>query len=340
LSATGAWWAWAQFAGCAVVIGLAGTRLSREGDVIADKSGLSGNWIGLALLATVTSLPELVTGVASVTIAGVPNIAVGNVLGACVLNLTFLVVLDLLQRGDSVYTRAAIGHVLSAGFGVVLAAFVAFNLALAAVGTAPAIGHVGLYSPILVGLYVLAMRTVFHYERRERARFVEAVADRYPAETLRSALLRFGAAAAAVIAAALWLPFAAKQVAAAMGWHNSFVGTLFVAAATTLPEAVVTLSALRLGALDMAIGNLLGSNLFNLAVLAVDDLFYLRGPLLSHVTPVHGVTAASVLAMSGIVIVGLLDRPNARLLRTVGWVSLFLFTVYLLNSFVIYLHGE
>jgi len=66
-----------------------------------------------------------------------------------------------------------------------------------------------------------------------------------------------------------------------MGWGQSFVGTLLVAGVTSAPEAAVTISALRIGALDMAIANLLGSNLFDIVILAVDDLFYTEGPLLA-----------------------------------------------------------
>src|SRR5574341_1134667 len=102
----GAWVPWLEFAACAGLIGYAGSRLSRYGDVIADKTGLGGTWIGLVLLATVTSLPELATGISSVTAAGVPNIALGDALGSTVFNLVLIVMLDFLHRGESVYTRA------------------------------------------------------------------------------------------------------------------------------------------------------------------------------------------------------------------------------------------
>ena len=55
-------WIWLQFITCAALIGFAGPELSRSGDIIAEKTGLSHSWIGLILLATVTSLPELITG--------------------------------------------------------------------------------------------------------------------------------------------------------------------------------------------------------------------------------------------------------------------------------------
>jgi cation:H+ antiporter len=125
-----------------------------------------------------------------------------------------------------------------------------------------------------------------------------------------------------------------------MGWNKSFVGSLFVALATSMPELAVTLSALRMGALDMAIGNLLGSNLFNALILAVDDVFYHPGVLLANVSPVHAVTAASAITMTGLATVGLFFRPGSRVLRAVGWISLGLLAMYLLNTYVLYLYGE
>lgn len=126
---------------------------------------------------------------------------------------------------------------------------------------------------------------------------------------------------------------------AAMGWNRSVVGSLFVALVTTLPELAVTLSALRLGAVDMAIGNRLGSNLFNVTIIAGDDLFYRPGPLLADVSLVHAVTAGSAVFMTGLAMVGLFFRPRSRVLRAVGWVSLGLLAMYLLNTYMVYLHG-
>jgi cation:H+ antiporter len=91
---------WLQFGICACLIGYAGTKLAHYGDVIASKTGWSRSWVGLVLLATVTSLPELSTGVSSVALANAPNIAVGDVLGSCMLNLAILALADLMLRKE------------------------------------------------------------------------------------------------------------------------------------------------------------------------------------------------------------------------------------------------
>jgi cation:H+ antiporter len=290
-------------------------------------------------MATVTSLPELVTGVSAVALADAPDIAVGNVLGACIINLAMIVILDLLQRGESIYTRASQGHILSASFGIIMAGFVGFSVLFSQHGEVMSLYHVGVYSPFLLLLYGVAMRALFRYERRQRAAAVEERVERYPDTTLREALIRYGLAASVVVTAGLWLPYVGRDIAQAMAWQETFVGTLFVAFATTLPEIVVTVSALRIGALDLAVSNLLGSNLFNLVIIAIDDTVYLKGPLLSFVSPLHAVSALSVVMMSGVAVVGLFYRPRERLFRTVGWTSLLLLSLYLLNAFFLYLYG-
>ncbi len=331
---------WLQFTFCAALIGYAGTKLAHYGDVIASKTGWSGSWVGLILLATVTSLPELSTGISSVALAGAPNIAVGDVLGSCMFNLSILVIADLLYRPDCLYRCASQGHILSAAFGVVLIGLVGFGLLLGDKARPFSVGHVGIFALLSAILYMLAIRTIFSYETAQLHKSIEKKIDRYKQLSLRQACFGYALAAAVVVSAGIWLPFIAIHLADIMGWHNTFVGTVFVAIATSLPELAVTISALRLGALDMAIANVLGSNLFNIFVLAIDDLFFMQGPILSHVSPIHVVTAFSAVIMSGIVIIGLLYRPVVRPLSAVSWISIALFTVFSINFYVLYRYGD
>lgn len=322
-----------QFVLCATMVALAGFTLSRSADRLAAAYGWGQGWVGLALLATVTSLPELASGVSSVALVGAPNLAVGNALGACVVNLAFLVVIDLLQRHQPMYSHASNTHILSAGFGVVMLGFVAMSLVTG--HKAPELLHVGVYSPVLLAMYLLALKSVFRHEQSQPERGAGA----HPAVQTRQEWWRFGLAALVVLGAGVWLPSLANDLSHAFGLSRSFVGTVFMALVTTLPEMAVTISALRLGALDMAIGNLLGSNLFNVTILAVDDLFYTRGPLLADALPAHAGTAATALVMTGLVIVGLVMRPQGRVLRVTSWVSIGLVAAYGINVALLYLAG-
>jgi cation:H+ antiporter len=180
----------------------------------------------------------------------------------------------------------------------------------------------------------VAVRSIFLQERRSGP---PVSAERYAHLSLSQAAAGYAAAAAVIVAAGIALPFAAVRLAEVMGWGQSFIGTLFVAAATSLPEVAATLAALRIGAIDLAIGNLLGSNLFNILIISIDDMAYLRGPLLAQVSDTHAVTAVSALIMTGAAVVGLHYRPKTRLFRIVGWISLALVLMYVFNGLVLYL---
>ncbi|WP_088284742.1 sodium:calcium antiporter [Ideonella sp. A 288] len=331
---------WLQLAACALAIAYAGARLTRLADAIGEKTGMSGSWVGLLLLAAVTSLPELATGISAVTAAQSPDIAVGDVLGSTVFNLALLVMLDVLHRPDTIYLRAGTGHILSAGFGVILLGVVGASVLLEREHVLPGLGWVGGYTPLLGVLYLLAMGSVFSYERRQASTREPAGEPRHAGLSLRTAAWQFALFAGIVALAGVWLPIAGSRIADEMGWSRTFVGTLLVAGATSLPEVVVTLAALRLRALDMAIGGLLGSNLFDLLIIAVDDVFYTKGSLLADVSPMHAVTAFSAAMMSGAVIVGLVYRPHGRVLRTMSVVSAALLAVYLINVYVLFVHRE
>ena len=330
---------WFAFAICLILIGSAGTILSRNGDVIAMKTGLTGGWVGLVLVAVVTSLPELVTGISAVTIAKTPDTAVGDVFGSCVFNLAILIVLDFVERGESVYRRVRQGHILSAGFGIILIGFAGMSLSLHGHGIALSYLGIGIYTPIIFVFYGLGTRAVFQYERDHREPRVENIEDRHAGITLYTAIRSYALAAMVVIAASTVLPFVAVALATTIGWRQTFVGTLLVATLTSLPELVVSVAAVRINAIDMAIANLLGSNMFNMLILGIDDLLYRKGPILYHVSSVHIVSSLSAVVMSGLLIAGILYRPQRRIFRTVGWVSFGLFAIYLLNSYVLYLHG-
>lgn len=326
--------AWAQFLAVSMLIAAAGFSVVYWGDVIGEKTGLGGAWIGLVLIATVTSLPELVTGLSAVTVAHAPDIAVGDALGSCVFNLLLIALLDFLHRGTPLYLKTSDLHILSAGFCVVLHGLVVFSIVL---GDADAgrIGHVGVVTPILFALYLIAARAI--YVRGVDPTRAAVGQARYEGLTLRRAVAGYAGSGLVVVAAGIALPITAVRLAEQMGWGQTFVGTTLVAMATSIPEAASTLGALRIGAIDLAISNLLGSNLFNMLVLAIDDLAYLEGPLLASVTPHHALSGISAIIMTGIAIVGLYYRPRRRLFHSVGWASLALVVVYVLNTLVLYL---
>ena len=331
--------AWLEFGFALLLITAAGSQLARYGDIIATRTGLGATWVGLVLVATVTSLPELITGMSAVILTEAPDIAVGTLLGSCVFNLMIIVVLDFLMRDETIYQRASREHILSAAFGIILIGVVGFSVLLAGQGRGIAIGHVGIYAPIVLGIYVMSVRTVFHYDRDRPMAVGDSKLESQDQPSLRSVWIRYGIAGLVVVGTGIWLPFVGERMGAAMSLDETFVGSLFIALATSLPELVVTIAAIRLGSFDLAMGNLLGSNLFNILILVPEDLAYSNGPILEFVSPLHTISAVSAMVMTGIAVVGLIDRPERRAILRVTWVSLSLLLIYLLNFYVLYLYG-
>lgn len=316
------------FALCVVVIVVSGTRLSYYGDVIAERSGLGQAWVGVIAMASVTSLPELVTGV-SASIIGAPEIAAGDVVGSCLFNLLIVGVLDLLSPRP-LFHRLRPVHTLSAALGAALLLAVAASVLTAEHW--PVIGWVGLPSVILFGGYMMAVRSIYNFEHtHDQVADTDALSERYAHLSLKGALWRYGGTAVVLVAAAANLPWLAVQFAEATGLAQAFVGTAFVALSTSLPEVVVSIAAMRLGAWDMAVANVLGSNMFNVAILAVDDLFFTDGPLMSAIAPGHAITAIAAAGMSVIIIAGLVAKPP-RLFSRVSWTLVGLVAIYVLAN--------
>jgi cation:H+ antiporter len=335
------WRAWLQFVIILGVIGFSGTRLSKYADVLAEKTGLGRSWIGLVGLAVVTSLPELVAGATAILYVNAPDIAVGNLLGACMLNVAILAVADLLYSPGPVLTAADRGHILAAGFGVIMLGVASLGLMARPPLAKISLGYVGLGTPVLILCYLMAMRATYRYQKRQRAEFLKEHEEvlLYPHLSLRQAATRFGSHAVIVMAAAFWLPQVAMQLAQAMHWHLSMVGTVFVALATTMPELVVTISAIRLKAVDLAVGDLLGSLLVNVAMLGIMDLLYTRGLLLQDVGPENATTGVLVIIMVSIAIVEMIYRPQQKLLRWMSLGAFLLAFMYGVHIFVKMLTG-
>jgi cation:H+ antiporter len=161
---------WIGFFICTAVIVFSGSQLSKYGDIIAEKTGLGRTLTGVILVAAVTSLPELITGIGAVTYAGVPDIAVGNVLGASVFNMLLFAFLDAFHRPTPLSAKAHQGHILSAGFVILLLAIVATSLFLA--NFVRPLGCIGPYSLVFIFIYILAMKLIYTHEKREISAFI------------------------------------------------------------------------------------------------------------------------------------------------------------------------
>jgi len=327
---------WIGFIVCTVAIVYSGTRLSKYGDILAEKTGLGRVWIGVMLMASITSLPELVTGISSVTYANVPDIAAGDILGSCVFNMLILAFLDAIHHPMPISTKAHHGHVLSAGFGILLLSIVVISLFLG--NRALSLGWIGLYSLVFIAIYLIAMRLIYSYEKKQITEYMKEIAVelKYKEIPTRTAVANYAINAVITIIAAVFLPKIGEGIAETTGLGQTFVGNIFIAVSTSLPEVVVSIAAVKLNAVDLAIGNLFGSNIFNIFILAIDDIFFIEGPILSFVSQNHIISGLSAIAMTTIAIIGLTYRAEKKPLF-IAWDSMGILLVYMINSMSLYM---
>jgi cation:H+ antiporter len=323
----------------ALFIIISGTYLSRFGDIIADKSGLGQAFIGGILIAMATSLPELVTSISS-ALVGAPDIAVGNAFGSNTFNLVILAFADLLQGKGPLLLRVNYSHILSGLVGVLLSALVVFSLILSHfMNFNLNVFGVGLDSIILLLTYLVSVRMIYRYDQNNPLDAKDEEKENLnPEYTLNKALLGFAACAVVIVLSGYRLTLTADQISAVTGIDQSFIGSILVAAATSLPELVATISAIRIGAYNMAVGNVFGSNIFNMTVIFFADVFYRQGVLLQDVRIVHILTATVGIVMATIILIGLFYRSR-RSFMWMGWDAIAAAVVYFLGVYLLFQLG-
>lgn len=302
------------FSAAALVLIVAAVFLTRAADAIADGTGIGRVWIGALLLAGATSLPELVTDISSVRI-GAADLAAGDLFGSSLANMFILALVDIALPRARILQRAAFDHVLVATLAIGLTALAAlFVLARIEGGW----GWLGAAPLVLLLIYAMGMRAVFHKGQQGRA---VAAADpenvvEVPPPPVRKRLLRpileLVIAAGAILAAGPFAAQAAAEIAVLTGLGNTFVGTTLVGLSTSLPELVASVAAVRLGAIDLAVGNLFGSNAFNVVIfVALDAVEPSRG-FFSTVSESHALSGMLAVVLMALALAALVYRAERR----------------------------
>lgn len=332
---------WIEFIVCAALITWAGSLLSKYGDVIAEKTGLGRAWIGAILIAGVTSLPELASGVSAVTWLHAPNLAAGAVLGSCLFNLALIAMIDLAYQPGRVLAKAQDVHILSGGLGVLMLGMVVMGVLIG-----PALNGFGglgvsILSIVIFLLYLIGGKMIAGLEKERAIEVLEKVAveGNYDKISARKAYIIFILSGIAVVALGIWLASIGDRLAATTGLSRSFVGNLFLALTTSLPEIAASLAAIHIGAIDLAIGNVLGSNLFNIALFFAFDLADGRANFWASLTTANAFAAVMTIMMTGVVIISLMYRASPKTPYRFSWDGLALAAMYIGSIAVLYVLG-
>ncbi len=291
------------------------------------------------LIAAITAMPELVTGVSSAALVHSADLALGTLFGSCSLNLAIIALIDILHPRTPVLTVASPRHVIAAGWGALLIAIAAAGIVASGKFSFLALGWVGIPSIIILIIYLVGMRRMFLFERSHQLPREKAASLQYSEITIKTVYLRFALAAAAVVAAGIWLSFIGDEISETTGFGSAFVGSLFLAITTSAPELVVAITALRLGAVDLAVAGVLGANMLNIAFIAPVDLAHGQGFVLSSVSSGHLIIAAVVVVMSLLVIAGLRLRQKRKTFLVMSWYALALIGLYVFGAYALLASG-
>ncbi|MDJ0619391.1 MAG: sodium:calcium antiporter [Calothrix sp. MO_192.B10] len=325
---------------CLGLVIVVGSQLSQSADVLAEKTGLGRTWVGATLLAGATSLPELATGISAVTAINAPDLAAGGIFGSCLFNLLILGLLDIFSGREPLLKRAQVSHGLAASLGCVMLGIASVGMLLGNTNNDAntTVGWVGFPSILLICLYAISAFMIAQFEMRRRAEVLEEEAEVFHYEHIspKQAYLKFAVLAIAIVVIGVWLAFLGEEVAVQTGIGESFVGALLLAAATSLPEVVSSLAAIKLDAVDLAVSNVFGSNLFNLAILGTYDFFYVQGNLLTQVSQIHIFTSVLAMVMTSVAITGLIYNAARRTKLYITWDGITLIVLYIGAMYVIY----
>jgi len=317
------------------VIVYAGSKLSRYGDALGEKVGLSGSWIGVVLLAAVTSMPEMFAGISASGLVKQADLALGNLFGACIMNMVVVALLGILHHPDPIHRKAGEEQALGASLAMAALALAGLGLVLSRELVPVSLFDIGIFAIAIFLFYLVAQRLIFLFEKR---RSPASEPQEYGHLSLKAVVLRFSLAALVIVAAGTALPYVAEALAKQMGWGRSFVGSILMSLATTSPEMVVSISALRMGQVGMALGNLYGSCIFNMSLIFIDDIFY-PGSILAQASSTHVFTALLAITMVAVSLIGLIFRAEKKSLRHMSWDSLIILGLYLLGAVLIFRMG-
>ena len=332
---------WIEFIVCAGLLIWAATLLAKYGDVLADKTGLGRAWVGAILIAGITSLPELASGISAVVWLKAPNLAAGAILGSCLFNLALIAVMDVAYQPGRILTKANDGHILSAGLGILLLGMVAMGVLVGSKYNSVGLPGFSLLSILLLVVYAYGGRMISTVEQARQAEVLDkaSAVEGYDQISARKAYFIFIISALAVVGLGIWLASLGDRISATTGLSRSFVGNLFLATSTSLPEIAASLAAIRIGAIDMAIANVLGSNLINIALLAIYDIADGRANFWASLTDANGFAAVIAMMMTGVVIISLMYRISPKTPYRFSWDGISLSAMYLGAIVMLYFLG-
>ncbi len=293
---------------------ITGIRFTRTVDVLADRTGIGEALAGAVLLGAATSLPGLITTITG-ALEGEAGFAVSNAIGGIAAQTSFLVIADLIYRRTNLeHAAASLPNLLQTAILIALVG----TVLMAATGPEFSILGVHPASAALVLVYVYGLRLVRGagespmWRPRDTADTDVDVIDDDDDDpnTTTKLWLEFAGLAAVVAVVGYLIGQAGLTVARESGMSGSIVGALFTSVITSLPELITVLTAVRIGALTLAVSNIVGGNTFDVLFVAAADLAFRGGSIYHAVDQQTLLVLAVTVVMTAMLTGGLLYRDE------------------------------
>lgn len=298
----------------AVTIGYFGIKMTKTARDLAQSTGLGEAFMGALFIGASTSLSGITTSV-SAAAAGYAELAVSNGLGGIAAQTAFLALADI------TYRRANLEHAAASAENLFMSAFLLILLSIHALAISiPTMSVFSIHPAtiILVILYIFGVQLLARTHdspmwlpRRTKDTSSESVDhSRSSSRNLWKLWLRF-AAYAAVVALAGWsLAQLAIPMGEKTGFSDGIVGGVFTAVSTSIPELVVAITAVRMGALNLAVGDIIGGNAFDTLFVAASDIAYREGPIYAAISSTEQFWLANSMLMTSVLLMGLIYRQR------------------------------
>lgn len=320
---------WIEFVTCSALLTFFAYHLCREGVVLSKKTRIAEGIIGIVFLAIATSFPEIVTAGVSVFFLDKIGLGYGDIIGSVIINLMILIGLDYyVGRGRILLKISGINR-FTGSFILFLLLIILGGAALRLSGVAiPAFGRIGAENLLVIFAYLASLQII-----RKKGQEDSSKLNNDTKEKFLPVWAKFIIFLAVVMCLGVWMAKIGEKIVARTNLSQTFTGTLLLGFATSLPEIIVSFAALSAGSANMAVGNILGSNLFDVCIIPFLDMLTKR-PILGLLTTGQVLATAIVFILSMVLVSSFLLKKETR--RRINWDTGIIFAIGFLGFVILY----
>lgn len=347
------------FIASAALVFFAGTSLSKVVDELSDRTGMGKAFTGTLFLGGITSLPEIATTITA-AVQNNPGMATNNLLGGIAMQVTILTLADALIKKQTLSSLSSHTVILLQGIALILTLSILAGFILA---PPYSLFHIGIGSPVIVLMFLASLYMIQRYRtlqwlnyspsnkelleknlhllQDQVAHAEEALSnEKAPKQSFQKAItsklgLWLLGLSVLILMGGCAIVISIEAIATKTGLSTNFAGFLLVAVSTSLPEVSTVISAVKIKQYEMALSNVIGTNLFDVSLIFLADLFYFKGSILQEADNFSLLGIALGIAVTSVYMLGLIIRSE-KMVSRIGYDSLLVLILYLTGIVILF----